>query len=114
MKKKYVAVLFIVVVCFLSSCVSTTKVNFSTNVDPAELYIDGESKGKTPIVVRISNAIWDDSKVEIRKMGYKVVDVRMDKEFKCLNFVLGIVPWWPSMYYAFGPKEMQRIEMKKE
>lgn len=43
----FIAGILLVVVC--ASCVTQTRVNFSTDVDGAEVFVDGEKIGTTPV-----------------------------------------------------------------
>lgn len=105
---------FLLLVSFLSGCVSSTRVSFATDEDGAEVYVDGELIGTTPVEAKLSNAIWDDPDVLIRKDGFKDLRTGVDKEIKAVNLVCGILLWWPSLLYVSGPKERQHYILTPE
>lgn len=109
---KFVAVLLLLV--SLAGCVSSTKVTFATDVDGAEVYVDGELVGTTPVQTKLSNAIWEDPDVLIRKDGYKDLHSSVNKELKTVNLVCGILLWWPSLLYVSGPKKTQNYILTPE
>lgn len=116
MRKKIITTgtIIIIILLLFSSCVTSTNVWFETNIDGAEIYIDGERIGKTPIEYKLSNAIWEDPDVVIRKKGYKDLRVGLKKEVKAVNLICGIIFWWPSLLWCYGPKDKQYFEMIKE
>lgn len=63
-----------------SSCVSSTRVNFDTDIDGASVFIDGEEIGTTPAQIKLSNAIWENPDVVIKKDGYKDLYTDLNKE----------------------------------
>jgi len=101
----------LLVVLLLSSCVTTTKVNFTTNNEPAVLFIDGKNKGQTPLVVKMSNGIWNEPDIIIRKNGYQDLHTSIKKDVKPVNLIFGLFLWTPSLLWVYGPKEYQYFEM---
>lgn len=101
-------------ILLLSSCVSTTSVTFTTDEPGAEVFIDGSSIGETPVQAKLSNAIWENPDIVIREDGYHDNYYELEKELKGGNFVIGIILWWPSLLYSWGPDDIQRIHMIKE
>jgi hypothetical protein len=89
MKIRIVSVGLIVVlmIASLSSCVTSTNVRFETNEPGAQVMIDGENIGTTPTQVKMSNAIWEDPDVLIKKEGFKDLRLGLDKEVKGVNLV---------------------------
>ena len=65
----FIAGILLVVVC--ASCVTQTRVNFSTDVDGAEVFVDGEKIGTTPVQKKLSNVVWENPDILIKKEGYK-------------------------------------------
>ena len=97
----------ILLVIFCASCVTQTRVNFSTDVDGAEVYVDGEKIGTTPVQKKLSNAIWNNPDILIRKEGYKDLYTDLNKEIKGVNLVSGLLLWLPSLFWVYGPKKNQ-------
>lgn len=91
-------------------CVSSTNVTFdSTNTENAEVYVDGELIGSTPATAKLSNAIWEDPTITIKKDGYKTLNTSLQKEVKTPNIVLGILLNWPAFLWCYGPKQNQNF-----
>ena len=99
---------------FLSGCVSNTSAIFKTNVDNVKVAVDGEGVGHTPTQATLGNALWDDPTVVLTKSGYKTNHVVIKKELKVINLVFGIILWWPSLLYVWGPAPVQYFEMIPE
>ncbi len=99
---------------FLTSCVSSTRVSFNTDVEGAEVYVDGELIGTTPTQKKLSNAIWEDPDVLIKKDGYKDLRTSVYQEMKPVNLVCGLLLWWPSLLYVYGPKKAQHYILTPE
>ena len=74
----------ILLLIFCSSCVTQTRVSFLTDIDGAEIYVDGEKIGTSPVTTKLSNAIWNDPDILIRKDGYKDLYTDLTKEIKDL------------------------------
>lgn len=97
----------LLLLAMFSSCVSSTRVNFNTDVDGASVYVDGEEIGTTPAQIKLSNAIWENPDVVIKKDGYKDLYTDLNKEVKGVNLVCGLLLWWPSLLFVYGPKKSQ-------
>jgi len=97
----------ILLMIFCASCVTQTRVNFSTDVDGAEVYVDGEKIGTTPVQKKLSNAIWNNPDILIKKEGYKDLYTDLNKELKGVNLVSGLLLWWSSLFWVYGPKKNQ-------
>jgi hypothetical protein len=69
MNKKSCIALVLLVLFVFSSCVTKTKVLFTSDIPGAEVIIDGESMGQTPFTAEVTNAIWEDQEVIVRKNG---------------------------------------------
>jgi len=87
---------------------------FKTNIDDVKVSVDGEEKGKTPTQAKLGNALWDNPTVVLTKPGYKTNEVVIKKELKVNNLVFGILLWWPSLLYVWGPAPVQYFEMIPE
>ena len=84
---------------------------FETNEPGAQVMIDGENIGITPTQVKMSNAIWEDPDVLIKKEGFKDLRLGLDKEVKGVNLVCGLILWWPSLLWVYGPEKNQYFEL---
>lgn len=109
------AVVLIVLVLFtLTSCVSTTMVRFDSNVDGAEVRLDDRPVGHTPMVMKISNGIWENPNAMVSADGYRDLHTELDKELKAINLVFGLILWWPSLLYVWGPDSYQYYQLVEE
>lgn len=96
--------------CFivmLVSCVTSTLVTFNTSVPGADVYVDGEHIGKTPTEKKMSNGVWEDAKIIIKKEGYQDLHTNVQKDIKPVNLIIGLLLWWPSLLWVHGPKSQQ-------
>lgn len=110
MNKKNSITLIILVLFVLTSCVTSTNVTFATDIPGAEVFIDGESIGETPVTVNVSNAIWEDQEILVRKNGLQDLNTSLEKEPKIINILTGIllpVTLYIPLLYCYGPKENQ-------
>ncbi len=112
MLKRFI-VLFIFV-SVLSGCVTSTKVEFYSDVEDVELYIDGKPYGTMPVEVTISNGIWLEPDVILEKEGYKTIYDSVNKEIKGINLFAGLLIWWPSLLWSYGPEEDQYYHMVRD
>ena len=106
--------LSIMLVSIFSSCVSSTRVYIDTDVDNVEVYVDGKKVGTSPTQIVLSNAVWEDPDIVLKKEGYKDLHTNVNKELKGVNLVCGLLLWWPSLLYCYGPKSNQTYIMIPE
>ncbi|MCQ2591815.1 MAG: PEGA domain-containing protein [Treponema sp.] len=106
-KKVIATVISVLLLLCLVGCVSSTNVTFYTDVDGAEVFVDGVSIGTTPTSTVLSNAVWIDPVITIKKDGYKDMVTTLNKEIKMTNLVVGLVVFWPDLLYAWGPTQTQ-------
>ncbi len=95
-------------------CVSSTKVTFNTDTPDAEVYVDGELIGKTPVTAKLSNAVWEDPTITIKKEGYKTINSNVQKEVKAANIIFGICLNAPAFLWCYGPKANQNFMLTPE
>jgi len=100
-------VLSMLIIGMFSSCVTSTNVRFETDQPGALILVDGENIGTTPTKKKLSNAVWEDPDVIIKKEGFKDLHTGLDKEVKGVNLVFGIILWWPSLLWVYGPEKTQ-------
>ena len=106
--------LSVFVLTLVTSCVTHTRVSFNTDVPGADVYVDGEYIGKTPATTRMSNAVWDDPDILIRKDGYKDIHTGTKKEIKAVNLIFGLFFWLPSLLWVQGPLSHQYYMLTPE
>ena len=101
-------------IVFCTGCVTSTRVRINSDVEGAEVYIDGQKIGTTPTEIALSNAIWEDPDVVLKKEGYKDLHTNVKKEVKAVNLVSGLLLWLPSLLWVYGPKSNQNYMMIPE
>ena len=104
----------IMLIVFCTGCVTSTRVRINSDVEGAEVYIDGQKVGTTPTEIALSNAVWEDPDVVLKKDGYKDLHTNVNKEVKPVNLVCGLLLWWPSLLWVYGPKQNQNYMMIPE
>lgn len=116
MKTKFIGILLLIVTVGMTftGCVTSTNVRFTSDEPGATIMIDGENVGTTPTQVKMSNAIWEDPDVLIKKEGFKDLNVGVKKEVKPVNLICGIIIWWPSLLWVYGPKQNQSYVLVPE
>ena len=110
MNKKTVITVIILVLFVFTSCVTSTNVTFTTDIPGAEVFIDGESVGETPVTVSVTNAVWEDQEIIIKKNGIKDLKTSLKKEAKIVNILTGIllpVTLYIPLLFCYGPKADQ-------
>lgn len=101
------ALMLVMLASILSSCVTKTHVTFNTDTAGADVYVNGEYIGKTPVSKKMSNAVWEDPDILIKKDGYQDMHFSVQKEVKTVNLICGLLLWWPSLLWVHGPKGQQ-------
>ncbi len=113
-KSKLFIVLLLLIVITLSSCISTTTIEIDSTPQGADIYLDGEKVGKTPLIMEMSNAIGKNNpKVILKKKGYNNLEGRLEHELQKSNLIYGIF-WWSSLFYTSAPISYQNFKLKKE
>ena len=94
----------VLIVSILTSCATT--VHIDTNV-PADININGQPVGKTPVQMELSDFILTNHDVVITADGYATYRGLLRKEFKVGAFVGGLfltfIPW----LWIYGPAPYQ-------
>lgn len=110
--KKIISILLLAALLFTTmGCVSSTNVTFYTDVEGAEVFVDGQSIGTTPITTSMSNAVWEDPEILIRKEGYKDLRTNVRKELKGPNVAFGVLLNTFAWLWCYGPKSAQNFMM---
>jgi len=107
MKKSITIIIALLLILSLSGCVTATLVSFESNIEGAEIILDGKPIGKTPLTISMSNGIWEEPRVRVEKSGYNNTSGAIEKEIKPGNLMVGIFLWWPSLLWCYGPKTYQ-------
>ena len=102
-------VIIFTIIVLLSSCVTATRVTINTDVEGATVYVDGKNVGTTPAQIVLSNAIWENPDVVLKKDGYKDLHTDLHKEVKAVNVIFGLLFWYPSLLWCYGPKSTQNF-----
>jgi len=86
------------------------------NSDPpgAEVRLDNQKAGITPVALRLSNALWENPIVRIRADGYREIYGTLQREVKGVNLVVGLLLCWPSLLWCYGPDEYQHFDLIEE
>ena len=92
---------------FLTGCVSATDVTFDSNPRGADVFVNGELIGRTPVTRRVGNGIWVDPNIRVELDGRAPVSEDIDKELKVANLALGLLIWLPALLWVYGPRPRQ-------
>ena len=106
--------LLTIVSVFSASCATATRVTFDSGPQGAEVYLDNERIGETPVTVRVSNGVWEDPDVILRKEGYREIRTGIDKEVKVGNLISGLLLIWPAFLWVWGPEAYQYYDLIEE
>ena len=99
--KKVMSLLILTVIVVLSGCATIFLGNIrtipvSSSPDGAEVYINGQFKGKTPLTLTLNNTeavVWN---VKMKKTGYKDVTFTLNRNIRggmvILDVIMGLVP----------------------
>ena len=108
---KQIVLVTLAVGVLLSGCVMTSSVTFDSDPQGADVYVDHRLLGRTPVTISMSNAIWESATVMYRMDGYREARIPVDKEVKATNLVVGLILWWPSLLWVYGPSEYQYVTL---
>lgn len=80
---------FLLIAGMFVGCV--TNIAIKSNVEGADVYIDGERVGSTPCVTKVSSYAWYDPEVVLKKEGYKDLVTRFNLEPRMGNLIAGVL-----------------------
>ena len=106
--------LFVLTAFVTVSCATTTLVTFDSAPQGADLYLDHEFIGETPLDHIVGNALWENPVVRLEKDGYDTKGGELDKEIKVWSLLVGIFAFFPALLWSWGPAEYQFYELRTE
>ncbi len=91
MIKKQICIMIFVTtaIWFTAGCARTKDVRIITNPSNAEVFVDKESVGKTPVTVNLT--VGDDHQIVIVKQGYKTVPIFVESYVSAAKVVATII-----------------------
>jgi PEGA domain-containing protein len=114
MKKVSVFAGIVLIIAFMGGCVMNSNVVIDSSPQGAEVRIDNQIVGETPVTTTLSNAIWENPQVRLSVDGYRDMYGGLRKEIKGVNLVVGIFLWFPSLLWCYGPDEYQWFDLYGE
>lgn len=93
---------------FLTSC--STSVQLTTEPSGADVEINGQAYGKTPINVDLTDFDFTDYSVTMRMAGYQDKTVVLEKELKTGPFIGGFFIW-PFWLWSYGPMDTYNFQL---
>jgi hypothetical protein len=82
-------------------------VTIDSNVRGAHVMINGKEVGKTPLTVKMSNAVWETPDIVIKADGYRTWVGNPEKEVKMGAAIVGYFLFWPALLWCYGPESHQ-------
>lgn len=101
----------IILVAFTSSCASTTLI--TTDPPGAEVYVNEEFIGNSPVVYEDEKIIFSNNSVRIKKEGYnELVDYFSRDEVPNVGAIVGGIFIWPIWLWAleYKPEHHYKLE----
>ncbi len=95
-------------VLLLSSC--STSVQLSTEPPGADVEINGQAQGKTPLTLTMTDFDFTEYSVTFRKLGYQDKTVVLQKELKTGPFIGGFLIW-PIWLWCYGPMDAYNFQL---
>ena len=115
MKKRHTASLrgFAVVLSLgaalvLTSC--TSSVQITSEPQGADVQINGQSYGETPVNVNLTDLDFTTFQVTLTKLGYQDKTVVLEKELKTGPFIGGFFIW-PFWLWSYGPMDYYNFQL---
>jgi hypothetical protein len=66
---------------------TTDTINFSSNVDPVRVYVDGRLIGETPLKASINRQIGQGPRIKFEKKGYGTQEFYLEKQFNWVSIL---------------------------
>jgi hypothetical protein len=93
---------------FLTSC--STSVQITSEPQGADVQINGQSYGTTPVSLNLSDLDFTDYQLTLSKLGYQDRTVVLQKELKTGPFIGGFFIW-PFWLWSYGPMESYNFQL---
>ncbi|MCL5267089.1 MAG: PEGA domain-containing protein [Bacteroidetes bacterium] len=93
---------------FLTSC--STSVQLTTEPSGADVEINGQAYGKTPLNLNLTDFDFTQYSVTMRMMGYQDKTVVLEKELKTGPFIGGFFIW-PFWLWCYGPMDNYNFQL---
>jgi len=91
----------------------STLVEIRTVPDGAEVSINRQPVGDTPVKKELTSFIGNNYDVEIEKEGFETIETRMEKEMKVGIFIGGFFIW-PLWLWCYGPLDYYYFELDEK
>ena len=115
--KKFISIIVLVAV-FVMSCSTTTSFivyDHATGNELEDYTIQIEGKtlryGET---ITLSNAVWKEYNAIVRKDGYRLLRVNLQKEVKPVPLIFGLLLTTIPLLWCYGPEPNQTFMLVKE
>jgi hypothetical protein len=94
----------------LVGCATSTR--FNTTPEGAKVYINGDYIGDSPVTLDDSKSLPKRVHVQVRREGYKELDMYIDKRLDYLNMILGITPYGaPLIFWGYTLEDKYRFDL---
>lgn len=114
MNRKIVRFAAFLLAAVLAGCTMTTKITIETDVPGAQVNLDGNIIGVTPIQnYKVKNRIGKEYPVLLTKEGYKPIHSRLKTEIKTASVVGAALILIPIIWVE-GPQRLQYFTMETE
>lgn len=100
--------LFVLSILF-TAC--STAVQITTEPSGADVEINGQVKGKTPLSLPLSDFVGSTFQTKFKLPGYNEKYVELQKEFKTGTFIGGLFIW-PFLLWCYGPEANQNFVLE--
>lgn len=101
--------IFLVLVVF--GCATMSQI--ITTPEKAEIYINKEKVGVSPVSVKLSNFVGNSYYLEAKKDGYQTFEAKLAKEAKIGNIIGGLFIW-PLWLWGWGPEGTYLFELEQK
>lgn len=109
--RKRASILLLVISIFFTACSSA--VSITTEPPGADVEINGQVKGKTPLNISLSDFVGNTYKTKFTLPGYKEKYVELQKEIKGGQLVGGFFIW-PILLFCYGPESNQNFVLEPQ
>lgn len=115
--KKTVSILLIFSILNAVAVNCSTMVKITSEPPDAELTYKGRMVGKTPLEMEMSDSLFEETKITLKKEGYQTRDTFIERRVSTgmliFNVLFGIFTLMISWLYVAPPKEYQNFVLYK-